>query len=227
MTDWAAAGAHQVILIPWDPARRHWRETFYLAGKRMLDIVLGSLLILVSLPLMAAAAVAVKLTSPGPVLFRQNRAGLKARPFTMYKFRSMRAGAERDRWRLLNLNELADGPCFKIRQDPRLTRVGRFLRSTSIDELPQLFNVLAGHMSLVGPRPLPLEEISAATPGERRRLLVKPGLTCLWQISGRCEIPYSEWMLLDLCYIQNRSLWLDVQILLRTIPAVLSRRGAF
>ncbi len=203
------------------------RERLYLLAKRAVDIVIGTLLIVATWPLMLATAVAIKLTSPGQMLFRQRRAGRHGRPFVMYKFRSMYNGAEEDRLVLNYRNELTGGPCFKLRDDPRLTPIGRLLRQTSIDELPQLFNVLKGEMTLVGPRPLPLDEVCAGTSAERKRLSVQPGLTCLWQISGRCEIPYDEWVLLDLYYIQHRSLLLDLEILIKTVPAVLSRRGAF
>lgn len=198
----------------------------YRITKRLIDVGLSLGLLVAAAPIMLAVAVAVRCTSRGPVLFRQLRAGLNGKPFTMYKFRSMMVGAQEWRPQLTLLNEI-DGPVFKLRNDPRLTPVGRFLRRTSLDELPQLFNVLRGEMSLVGPRPLPLNEVMTGSPAERRRLEVCPGITCLWQISGRCEIPYREWMQLDLLYVQNRSLILDLQILLRTIPAVLSCRGAY
>lgn len=203
------------------------RERLYLLTKRAMDVLVGTLLIAVTWPIMLATAVAIKWTSPGPVLFRQPRAGRNGRPFVMYKFRSMHDGAEEDRPLLSRRNELIEGPCFKLSDDPRLTRIGRFLRQTSIDELPQLFNVLEGEMTLVGPRPLPLDEVCTGTGAEHRRLEVRPGLTCLWQISGRCEIPYHEWVLLDLYYIEHHSLLLDLEVLIKTIPAVLSRRGAF
>lgn len=202
------------------------REYLYLGTKRAIDLALGLLLMALLMPVMLAAAVAIKCTSRGPILFRQKRAGLRGKPFVMYKFRSMMAGADRQRPDLDARNE-ADGPVFKLRRDPRLTRVGRFLRRTSIDELPQLFNVLRGEMSLVGPRPLPLDEVRMDSLGERYRLNVPPGLTCLWQISGRCELPYHEWMQLDLLYVQHRGLLFDLDILLKTIPAVLSCRGAY
>jgi lipopolysaccharide/colanic/teichoic acid biosynthesis glycosyltransferase len=221
----AVAEAALVSDVPLDEPC--WRERCYLAAKRVLDIGLGLVLVLATAPIMLFAGIGIKLTSPGPVLFRQRRGGLNAKPFVMYKFRSMLDGAEADRPRLAKRNELTEGPVFKLQQDPRLTPIGWFLRQTSIDELPQLFNVLAGDMTLVGPRPLPLEEVSLATPAERKRLQVKPGLTCLWQISGRCEIPYNEWMLLDLYYVHHRSLTLDLEILIKTLPAVLSRRGAY
>lgn len=235
-------GTEDTSLVAWALAQRpreaalpavlalpaaNWREAGYLATKRAVDIVLGTLVIVLTSPLVLAAALAVKLTSPGPVLFRQKRAGRDGKPFVMYKLRSMLAGAEEDRIHLAGLNEMGDGPCFKLRDDPRLTPVGRFLRRTSIDELPQLFNVLKGEMTLVGPRPLPLVEVCTTRPEERARLKATPGLTCLWQISGRCEIPYDEWMLLDLYYLRNRSLMLDLEILIKTLPAVLTGRGAF
>lgn len=209
------------------PVCAHSRaERAYVLAKHVLDPLAALLLLAVSAPLMLVVALAIKCTSRGPVFFRQARAGLHGRPFSIYKFRTMIDGAEEWRSHLEAINE-AEGPVFKLRDDPRLTRIGRWLRRTSIDELPQLFNVLRGEMSLVGPRPLPLEEVVLGSPAERRRLDVLPGLTCLWQISGRCEIPYEEWMQLDLLYIQNRSLRLDLQIIWRTIPAVLSGRGAY
>lgn len=228
MTDWALRGTAHPTAIPDfvildEPGRRAYA---YRVTKRVIDLVLSLAMLVLAAPIMVAAAVAIKATSRGPILFRQLRAGREGRPFTMYKFRSMVNGAEEARTGLNFLNE-AEGPVFKLRQDPRLTWMGRILRRTSIDELPQLFNVLRGEMSLVGPRPLPLNEVMTGSPAERSRLEVTPGLTCLWQISGRCEVPYSEWMQLDLLYIQNRSLKLDLQILLRTIPAVLSCRGAY
>jgi len=168
----------------------------------------------------------VKLTSRGPVLFRQVRAGLNELPFTMFKFRTMRLGAEDDRELLAHLNEQS-GPVFKIPEDPRLTPVGRFLRRSSLDELPQLFNVLRGEMSLVGPRPLWMVEARQARGAARLRTLVKPGLTCLWQISGRSELDYDTWVEMDLFYIRRRSFLLDLLITIQTIPAVLSGRGAY
>jgi len=169
--------------------------------------------------------VAVKLTSRGPVLFIHERGGLHGRPFRMLKFRTMREGAEAERAALLAANEM-DGPVFKIAADPRVTRLGRFLRRTSMDELPQLVNVVRGDMSLVGPRPLPVVETRALAGVHRRRLSVRPGITCLWQISGRSELGFREWMALDLQYVDHWSLGLDLAILLRTLPALVSRRGA-
>ena len=194
--------------------------------KRAVDVALGVTLFVLVLPIIIAAAIAIRLSSRGPVIFSQKRAGLYGRPFTMYKMRTMRQDAHGQRTLYNHLNEVS-GPAFKIRQDPRVTAVGRFLRKTSIDELPQLANVILGQMSLVGPRPLPLDEVHLDTFAERERLIVKPGLTCLWQINGRNDIPYSEWIELDLYYVQNRSFYLDLEILLKTIPAVLSCKGAY
>ncbi len=193
--------------------------------KRILDFSLAVLLLTLFFPLMVVVAILVKLTSPGPILYRQRRCGLYGRPFTLIKFRSMMEGAEDVLWEIRHLNEM-DGPVFKMRYDPRVTRLGKILRKTSIDELPQLWNVLKGEMSLVGPRaPLP-EEVAEYTPAQRRRLSVKPGITCLWQVSGRSEIDFQQWMSLDLKYIDNWSLLLDLKILLKTILVVLLCKGA-
>jgi exopolysaccharide biosynthesis polyprenyl glycosylphosphotransferase len=193
--------------------------------KAVLDRVLGAGALLLALPFMLAAALLVKVTSPGPVLFVQERGGLNARAFRMLKFRTMHADAEAERDRLLDANEMG-GPVFKMTDDPRVTRIGRFLRRTSLDELPQLVNVVLGHMSLVGPRPLPLVETRRLTGVHRRRLSVKPGITGLWQVSGRNDLTFEEWMALDLQYIDHWSLGLDLAILLRTVPALLTARGA-
>ncbi|HEX9637709.1 MAG TPA: sugar transferase [Acidobacteriota bacterium] len=192
--------------------------------KRAFDLVAATtMLALLAVP-MAAIALAVKLTSRGPLLFHQTRCGISGRLFTMYKFRSMVHGAQELRSSLAHLNE-ADGPVFKIRRDPRRTRVGAFLRRYNLDELPQLWNVLRGEMSLVGPRPPIPEEVEQYERWQRRRLSMKPGLTCLWQVSGRHELGFKEWMRLDLEYIDRWSLWLDFKILLRTIPVVLLGQG--
>lgn len=180
-----------------------------------------------ALPAVILAAVAIRLTSPGPVFFRQKRAGRNGVPFTMYKLRTMYNGADDDKVLFRSLNSLPTGPCFKMKNDPRVTRIGRWLRRASIDELPQFWNVIRGDMSLVGPRPLPLDEVRVDTPDQRLRLSIKPGITCLWQISGRTEIPYHEWLALDAWYVRNRSALLDLQILIKTVPAVLSARGAY
>ncbi len=194
---------------------------------RLLDVGLSLAALIAALPILLAAALAIKLTSRGPVFFRQKRAGVHQQPFTMFKLRTMYQGADDDKELFRSLNSLPTGPCFKMKGDPRITRIGRWLRRSSIDELPQFLNVLRGDMSLVGPRPLPLDEIRTDTLDQRLRFTVKPGITCLWQVSGRTEIPYDEWLALDVWYIRNRSLSLDLQILVKTIPAVLSARGAY
>ena len=201
--------------------------TAYDAVKRLIDIVVASLLLVLLGPLMAAVALAIRMTSPGGALFRQLRAGQHGRPFLMYKFRSMRIGSEQHRHHVAHLNQMAGSPVFKAPEDPRITPLGRWLRRTSIDELPQLFNVLAGQMSLVGPRPLWLPEAQQAGLVSQMRTSVKPGLTCLWQISGRSELGYEQWVHLDLYYIQRRSLLLDLLIMCQTAPIVLSGRGAY
>jgi lipopolysaccharide/colanic/teichoic acid biosynthesis glycosyltransferase len=204
-------------------AARGWG---YRLSKRAMDVVLGGLLLVLASPVILLAAVLVRLEGRGPIIFRQTRAGLNGKPFTMYKFRSMCPDAEALRSGLTPQNEQT-GPVFKIRKDPRVTAVGKFLRRSSIDELPQLINVLKGQMSLVGPRPLWIEEWLQSQGIARARVAVKPGLSCLWQISGRSELTYSEWVLLDLYYIRHRSLLVDLLILLQTVPAVLSARGAY
>lgn len=189
---------------------------------------IGALLGLVVLsPLLLAIGIVITLTSPGPVIFKQRRAGRHGRPFTMYKFRSMRMGAEMQRDKLQASNQMS-GPVFKVEDDPRITPFGKWLRKTSLDEFPQLLNVLLGHMSLVGPRPLPLYEVdNFELTAHRRRLSMKPGLTCLWQIAGRSNVrDFDDWVKLDVKYIDNWSLWLDFIILLRTIPVVILGIGA-
>ena len=198
---------------------------FALFVKRVIDIVISLISLILLLPLFLAVSVLIRMTSEGPVLFKQERGGLYFRRFVMYKFRSMMVDAEKRKLDLRHLNE-ADGPIFKIKDDPRLTAVGKWIRKTSIDELPQLMNVLKGDMSIVGPRPHPVEEAKEYTTWQRRRLSMKPGITGLWQIGGRSNTTFAESMKLDLDYIDNWSLWLDVKILLNTIPAVLLGRGA-
>jgi exopolysaccharide biosynthesis polyprenyl glycosylphosphotransferase len=199
---------------------------YRLVLKRALDVTCASCALIVLSPVLIAAAMAVKLTSPGPVLFVQERCGLNKRRFRMLKFRTMVANAAALQSSLESLNE-ADGPVFKINHDPRTTPFGGFLRKTSIDELPQLFNVLKGEMSLVGPRPLPIRDVQRFRRGtDMRRFSVLPGLTCLWQVSGRSELGFGEWVQLDLQYIDGWSLAEDLRILVRTIPAVLKGTGA-
>jgi lipopolysaccharide/colanic/teichoic acid biosynthesis glycosyltransferase len=195
-------------------------------GKRALDLVVGSLLFLAALPVIAVAAIFVKLDSPGPVFHRAVRVGRGGRKFTFLKLRSMQRNAEELRALLLHRNE-AQGPAFKLTNDPRVTRVGRLLRKTSLDELPQLLHVVQGHMSLVGPRPPFPEEVERYEPWMLRRLAVRPGLTCLWQISGRSDLSFDEWMRLDLEYVDRLSFGLDMKILFLTPAAVISGRGAY
>lgn len=198
----------------------------YLIMKRCIDFIASLLGIFVLLPILFLAAVAIKLDSKGPVLFQQTRVGENGKTFKMIKFRSMQVSAEHLLNDLKEKNE-ADGPVFKIKNDPRITRVGMILRKTSMDELPQLINVLTGEMSLVGPRPPLPSEVIQYTPYQRQRLMVKPGLTCYWQISGRSELSFEEWVDLDLKYIKRRNIWLDIALILLTIPAVLTGKGAY
>lgn len=193
--------------------------------KRALDFSIAAAGLIALSPVMLLAAAAIRLTSPGPVFYRQVRCGLNGRRFLLTKFRTMIDGAEDKLWEIRHLNEM-DGPVFKMKNDPRVTPLGRILRKSSIDELPQLWNVIKGEMSLVGPRaPLP-EEVEHYSIRQRRRLSVKPGITCLWQVSGRNDISFQKWMEMDLEYIDNWSVWLDLRIILRTIPAVFTGRGA-
>ena len=196
-------------------------------AKSVLDFFGSLFLLIVSSPLFLIIPPLIKLTSKGPVFFRQQRSGLNGRPFTMFKFRTMCTDAEQRKHEFEALNEMS-GPVFKIAKDPRITPIGRFLRKFSLDEFPQLYNVLRGDMSLVGPRPLPEYEVKRFDDcAHRRRLSVKPGLTCLWQVSGRNEVKsFDDWVRLDLQYIDTWSFWLDVKILLRTIPVVLLGTGA-
>lgn len=193
--------------------------------KRVIDTALSLAVLVVLAPLMLLVALLIKLSSPGPVFFIQKRVGMNQRQFKLFKFRSMVMDAEARKLDLEHLNE-RDGPAFKIENDPRITRIGKFIRKTSIDELPQLFNVLSGEMSLVGPRPPLPDEVKCYEWLFRKRLSVKPGITCIWQISGRNNVSFDRWMEMDHEYIENWSLWLDMKILLKTIPAVLFSRGA-
>ena len=195
--------------------------------KQLMDLVGSFLALAFGWPIFALIALFIKLTSPGPVFFRQQRSGINGRPFTIYKFRTMVTNAEQLKHELATMNEMS-GPVFKLTNDPRITPIGKVLRKFSLDELPQLFNVLRGEMSLVGPRPLPVDEVKRFYDlAHRRRLSVKPGITCLWQISGRNNLSdFKEWVRLDLEYIDNWSLWLDFKILWLTLPAVLAGTGA-
>ena len=194
--------------------------------KRAMDVVGAALGLTLGAPLLALIALSIRLDSPGPIIFRQARVGLGGQRFQMYKFRSMHQGAEEEQEALSGMNE-ADGPIFKIRADPRLTRVGRFLRRTSLDELPQLVNVLRGEMSLVGPRPPLPSEVERYREWHKKRLEAPPGMTGLWQVSGRSRLSFDEMVLLDIYYIENWSLWMDFKILVRTVPKVLFGEGAY
>jgi lipopolysaccharide/colanic/teichoic acid biosynthesis glycosyltransferase len=193
--------------------------------KRALDIIISLVAMVLLAPILLAAALAIKLTSRGPVIFAQRRSGLCGEPFVIYKFRTMIVNAEKQQQELRKLNE-QDGPAFKLTRDPRVTRVGALLRKTSIDELPQLWNVLKGDMSLVGPRPLPISEQEGCEQWQRHRLNVTPGLTCIWQVKGRSTVSFSDWVRMDVEYMRRRTILHDLIILFSTIPAVLLRRGA-
>ena len=196
-------------------------------AKRMVDIAASLCGLLFLSPLFVAVAIAIKLTDRGPVLFWQTRVGQWGREFRFPKFRSMVVNAEKLREKLLGMNDHATGVTFKMKRDPRITWIGRIIRKLSIDELPQLICVLNGQMSLVGPRPPLPKEVASYTLSDRRRLDAKPGLTCIWQVSGRSDIPFDRQVVLDVQYIESQSFWLDIQLLLKTIPAVLLGRGAY
>ena len=196
----------------------------FLVVKRAVDVVFSSLILVLASPLLLLIALGIKLTTEGSVFYKQERAGLNGRRFKIYKFRTMVRNADAIKDELLHLNEMS-GPVFKASDDPRVTPLGRFLRKFSLDELPQFFNVLKGDMSVVGPRPLPVEEAENTDYAYRRRMSVKPGITCLWQVNGRNKIGFSDWVKLDLEYIDNWSLYLDFKIMVRTVPAVLRGTG--
>ncbi len=209
-----------------DPALGYEPRGFYQRyGKRIFDVVVSAIALLLLSPVFLLVALAIKLDSRGPVMYRSTRLGYRARPFSFLKFRSMYDGAELQKKELEHLNEM-DGPVFKIRNDPRVTRVGRLLRRTSLDELPQFLHVLRGEMSLVGPRPPIPEEVEQYEPWQRRRLSVVPGITCLWQVQGRNEIGFEEWMRMDGEYIDRLSFGMDMKILFLTAVAVVRASGA-
>lgn len=195
--------------------------------KRMMDVASAGILILLLSPVFIITAIAIKLNSAGPVVFKQIRVGKNGRHFDFFKFRSMKVNVWLSEEERQQMNESKDGVIFKMKQDPRVTGVGRFIRKFSIDELPQLFNVLIGDMSLVGPRPPLPKEVALYTMEERKRLHVTPGITCTWQVSGRSDIPFKQQVELDKEYIKSRSFWKDIVILLKTIPAVLTGKGAY
>ncbi|MGV3775053.1 MAG: sugar transferase [Verrucomicrobiales bacterium] len=218
-----------------------WRMNFYVKWKRVswravvasaffmkrcFDVLASGLALVMLSPLFALLAILIKLEDGGPIFFAQRRVGKWGREFKMYKFRSMCVDAERKLQELLRENQHSNGVTFKIKHDPRITRIGRYLRKFSLDELPQFYNVFIGDMSLVGPRPPVPREVALYTPADRRRLQVTPGLTCFWQIGGRADIDFPEQVQLDVQYIESQSFWLDLKILVKTIPAVLLGRGA-
>jgi exopolysaccharide biosynthesis polyprenyl glycosylphosphotransferase len=215
-----------LVRLPDGPVLSSAWTSWQRIAKRGFDVAAAVTLLIVLAPVMALIALLVRFDSPGPAIFRQTRCGKDGHPFTFLKFRGMVDGAEARQAELEALNE-ADGPIFKIRNDPRTTRVGRFIRRTSLDELPQLWNVLRGEMSLVGPRPPVPAEVARYQPWQRTRLRGVPGITGLWQVSGRSELSFDEMVRLDIKYLEEWSLWLDVQILLRTVLAVLSKQGAY
>ena len=201
-------------------------DVIYLFLKRLIDIIGASIGLLLASPIMLIVAILIKLEDPkGPIFFSQIRNGAYPTTFKMYKFRSMYVDAEERLQELMYLNEQS-GPVFKIKDDPRITKIGKFIRKTSLDELPQLFNVLKGDMSLVGPRPAIPREVEQYTDYQKQRLFVKPGLTCIWQVSGRNNIEFDQWVELDIEYIKTRSLWLDLKLILMTIPVLLGDENA-
>jgi lipopolysaccharide/colanic/teichoic acid biosynthesis glycosyltransferase len=214
------------IDLPKDWSSYLKKKSLYLAIKRVMDIVLASLALIVLSPVFAVIAAAIKADSKGKIIFSQLRTGKDGKPFVMYKFRSMYQGAEAKRRDLLEHNEM-DGPVFKISNDPRITKVGRFIRSYSLDELPQLVNILRGDMSIVGPRPLVVYEADKLTEYENKRHLVKPGLTCYWQIKGRSRLTFQEWIYLDLKYITEMNLFTDLKLILLTFKVVAMKKGVY
>jgi exopolysaccharide biosynthesis polyprenyl glycosylphosphotransferase len=222
-----SAGIPRIETAPVFPTGEEIARAAYPAAKRAFDVVFSLTLLVVLVPLLLLIAAAVAATSPGPVLFRQTRVGQDSKTFTFLKFRSMVAEAEALKANLVSLNE-AGGPVFKVKNDPRVTSIGRWLRKTSLDELPQLINILRGEMSFVGPRPPLPDEVAQYTPYQRRRLEVQQGLTGLWQVTGRSDVTnFEQWVALDLEYIERSSFWFDLMLVVRTIPAVLLSKGAY
>ena len=211
-----------IRLLTWSAAVR---SAFLI--KRLLDVFLSLVGLVMLMPVFLLVAIFIKVESPGPIFFKQERVGRWGRKFSIYKFRSMYLNAEEMRSSLSLENEMVGGLIFKMRNDPRITKVGRFIRRSSVDELPQLINVLKGEMSLVGPRPALQSEVDLYSLSDRRRLMMIPGITCFWQINGRSEIPFDEQVKLDLAYMESKSFWEDIKILSKTIPVVISGRGAF
>lgn len=200
-------------------------QWLYLFVKRVIDIIAAVIGLIVLSPILLIVAILIKIDSKGPILFKQQRVGKDGNEFGMYKFRSMVINAEELKDSLEDKNEMS-GPMFKMKNDPRITRVGKFIRKTSIDELPQLINVIKGEMSLVGPRPSLPKEVAQFKPWMKERLTVKPGLTCYWQVSGRNNIPFEEWMKMDIKYIKERSLWVDIKLIFRTFFVLFGDKDA-
>lgn len=209
-------------LLVWE-----WALNSLLIIKRLIDVVCSLIAVILLMPLFIIVSILIVVEDGWPVLYVQQRVGINGRIFNFYKFRSMRRGADRIKEQLMAQNESAAGVIFKMKKDPRVTRIGRILRRFSIDETPQFFNVLSGDLSLVGPRPPLPAEVAQYTLADRKRLHVKPGLTCLWQIGGRSDIPFDQQVRLDMEYIHSRSIWQDLRIMLKTVPAVLFGRGAY
>ncbi|NOU36431.1 MAG: sugar transferase [Kiritimatiellaceae bacterium] len=209
-------------LLVWE-----WALNSLLIIKRLMDVVCSLMAIVLLIPLFIVVSVLIVIEDGWPVLYVQPRVGINGRIFNFYKFRSMRRGADRIKEQLMAQNESTGGVIFKMKKDPRITRIGRVLRRFSIDEMPQFFNVLSGDLSLVGPRPPLPSEVAQYTLEERKRLHVKPGLTCLWQVGGRSDIPFDQQVRLDMEYIHSRGIWQDIRIMLKTVPAVLFGRGAY
>lgn len=202
------------------------KSPIYKALKRIFDIVLSGIALICLSPIFVITAIAIKLEDGGPAFFTQQRAGKDMKTFKMYKFRSMYVNADEKLKELLKENEQT-GHAFKIKNDPRITKVGKFIRKTSIDELPQLINIIKGDMSIVGPRPILPFQMEECNDYERQRLIVQPGLTCYWQIGGRANIKWDEWVELDLNYIEDMSLWTDLKMIVKTVPAVFDSEGAY
>jgi exopolysaccharide biosynthesis polyprenyl glycosylphosphotransferase len=198
-----------------------------LTAKRFFDVLVSTMTLILLSPLLLLVILVITLDSKGPIFFFQTRVGENGKKFKMWKFRSMYIDAEERKAALMKENEMVGGVLFKMKNDPRITRVGRFIRKFSIDELPQLWNVLIGDMSLVGPRPPVPSEVAQYTPYQRQRLKVTPGITCIWQVSGRSEIPFPKQVEMDLEYINNQSFWFDMVLLIKTVPAVLKAKGAY
>ena len=226
--DFSLLAQAQVEMFEGQPVITFFREAmlWHLLAKRLLDILVSGFLLVVLSPLLVVVGLLVKATSPGPAIFSQERIGMNRRRFRMHKFRSMYRDAEQRRQEVEHLNEMKGGPVFKILNDPRITPLGRIIRQSSLDELPQLWNVFKGEMSLVGPRPPLPSEVRRYEWADQRRLSIRPGITCLWQIGGRSQLDFEQWMELDRQYIENWTFWLDLEILITTIPVVLLRKGA-